>query len=101
MNLQFLEQTANHNFGKEQVFCLNDDDGEKQVQQDDDEQSEVFALMDIAWLDCAENLALETVSDDEVQLSNRRQNTFLTKKRQIGWTPDFTNHEATQTTSGR
>ena len=61
MNLQFLEQTtdSNHNFGKEQVFCLNDDDGdEDHVQQDDDEQRVVFALMDIAWLDCAENLVL-------------------------------------------
>ena len=98
MNLQFLEQTVQDNFGNEQVFSLDDKEDEE-----DSNEGEVFGQMDDAWIDNSEQYSCESVPDEVVTLNKKRQTIIANMNSKIGWVPDFLHQEAEakQTTSGR
>ena len=92
MNLQFLEQTVQDNFGNEQVFSLDDEDEE------DSSEGELFGQMDDEWINSAQESSCESVTDEVVKLSEKRQKDFadaslssnLSSK--YGWMPDYSHN---------
>ena len=101
MNLQFLEQTVQDNFGNEQVFSLDDEDEE------DSSEGELFGQMDDEWINSAQESSCESVTDEVVKLSEKRQKDFadaslssnLSSK--YGWMPDYSQAHAKLTSRGR